>query len=58
MMEYSSTVLVLEYCSSTTFGVLVLATPGTRLVFALEGQCTQYSVKKGAEKHEYIWLSL
>ena len=45
-MEYSSTVLALEYYSSTTFGVLVLATPGTRLVLVLEDQCTRYSVKK------------
>ena len=29
---------VREYYSSTTFGVLVLATPGTRLVLVLEGQ--------------------
>ena len=35
--------------SCTTFGVLVLATPGTPLVLVLEGQCTWYSVKKSAE---------
>ena len=42
---------VLEYYSSrpTTFGVLVLATPGTGLVLVLKGQCTRYSVKKSAE---------
>ena len=40
VMEYSSTVLVLEYNSSTIFWVLVLETPGTRLVLVLEGQCT------------------
>ena len=45
-MEYSSTVLVLEYNSSTIFWVLVLGTPSTRLVLVLEGQCTRYSVKK------------
>ena len=49
VMEYSSTVLVLEYYSNTTFGVLVLAIPGTRLVLVFEGQCTRYSVKKSAE---------
>ena len=54
---YSSTALVLEYYSSTTFGVLVLATPGTRLVLVLEGQCARYSVKKSGV-HKYIWLSL
>ena len=44
---------VFEYCTrtrvSTTFGVLVLATPGTRLVLVLEGQCTRDAVKKSAE---------
>ena len=51
VLEYSSTVLVLEYNSSTIFWVLVLVlgTPGTRLVLVLEGQCTRYSVKKSAE---------
>ena len=51
VLEYASTVLVLEYNSSTIFWVLVLVlgTPGTRLVLVLEGQCTRYSVKKRAE---------
>ena len=40
-----STRVQLEY----HFLVLVLGTPGTRLVLVLEGQCTRYSVKKRAE---------
>ena len=56
VMEYSSTVLVLKYNSSIIFWVLVLGTPGTRLVLVLEGQCTQYGTRSKKEPSTRVHL--
>ena len=64
-MGYSSTVLVVEYHKKYHFWgthliMLILATPGTRLVLVLKGQCTWYLVKKKAPstRVDYIWFLL